>query len=753
MKFSLIATTSVVALLPAGIAQAQATTGSSSATLQAEAAVPATGQATAQMEQVQPTGNTRVAAQDANAQPIGDIVVTAQKRSERLSRTPLAVTAISQASLDQQGVGSVGDLNGTAPNVQISQSSGEPTTAFTIRGISSNNLTGLGNPAIAFHVDGVYVSRPVGLDQLLYDLDRVEVLRGPQGTLYGRSATAGSINVVTARPEFDQFSGKADLAYGNYNQVTARALVNVPITSTLAIRASGIYERNDGYEGTAGTFGRYEKANDWSARVAALWKPSDRFSWYLTLDHYANHGVPSYGTVINPSSPIDVRDRPVGGNSSLDIIQTNVRSRAEFKATDHLSLTYLAGYSYLKDIVVSYGDTTAPVFGDNNSLNHLQDHTQSHEVDLNVDYGSAFHALIGAFYFRENQSPYFFYFNLPAGGLSVRYSSPSVIQESKAIFGQGTVGLARGLNLTGGVRYTKDSAEAKSFFTYFCGLNTPYASTLACPGVDNSRSGHWSAVTWRTALDYQITPTLFSYASVSTGYKPGGFGDNGTPQFDPEHVTNYEAGLKTQAFRNRLSLNLAVFYMNYTNLQVSTPGTTTAGTPALITANAAGAHLYGFELEYGLKLTNHDRISGFVAGLHAKYTDFPAGPDPISGGTAPVSLAGNYLTRSPKLSGQVRYEHVIDLANGATITPSVDFYVQSKMYLREYNAPVDLQRSYTKTGINIGYVSANKSLRIDLFANNLENRNVKETATIFNSIYSTTYQAPRTFGGRVGFSF
>ena len=281
---------------------------------------------------------------------LDEIVVTALKRSEPLSKAPLAVTALSQEQLTAAGVVGLQDLTSAAPSVEMKSVAVDDSIEITIRGITNNDFNPGGSPAVATYVDGIYLARTQGLNGDLFDVDRVEVLRGPQGTLYGRNSTGGNVNVVTADPK-DTFGASVDVSYGSYNDTQTRAIVNLPITDDLAIRGSFTTHRSDGYFETQGTTNtNYAAADNYGGRVTALWTPSSDFKWRLAADYSVVGGTPDleFATASNgrPLDGLPVYDRPVSSEPEPSNYVRNfmVRSRMEWQLGSHFSVDYLAGY-------------------------------------------------------------------------------------------------------------------------------------------------------------------------------------------------------------------------------------------------------------------------------------------------------------------------------------------------------------------------------------------------------------------------
>jgi len=281
-------------------------------------------------------------AQAQTDEPLEQIVVTASKRKETVLKAPVAVSLVSPERLQSAGALGIKDLNTIAPNTQIRTAGVFGATKISMRGISNADIFEMASPTVATYIDGVYVARTEGMNGLLQDLDRIEVLRGPQGTLYGRNSTGGNLNILTASPE-QEFDAAADLALGNYSDVQARAMVNVPITDTLAVRGAFTFHRNDGYYNTRNTTARnYGAPEEQAGRVTFLWTPIENFSWRLAVENYRNNGTPDMdiptGPNGKPSDGFPVFSRPVSNEQEafFDIDNLMVRSRMDWQVSDDI---------------------------------------------------------------------------------------------------------------------------------------------------------------------------------------------------------------------------------------------------------------------------------------------------------------------------------------------------------------------------------------------------------------------------------
>jgi iron complex outermembrane receptor protein len=708
-------------------------------------------------------------AQDTAQVQLDEVVVTAQRRSENLQKTPLTVSAVTGEKLESQGIKSVVDLGSQVPALQITSSGGGAAQIF-LRGIGSTNTTEVGDPAVAYHIDGIYIARSTSVGSLFYDVDRVEVLRGPQGTLYGRNATAGAINVITKKPKLGDYEGYGSVDVGNYGALTTSGAVNIPVGDTLAVRAAFQQSRHDGYvtalnkgPGTGGN-DRYDQ-DDKSARVQALWKPSDVFSVRLTADYLhqggAGGGDQTYGTA-------RVTGDPWTCNCSVNLYRNNRFFSTGGEANWDLgfaTLTYLMGYNFSRlDRNGENASTGAP------SYFKGKDHTWSHELRLGGETGDL-KWVVGLYRFTEDNNVDFRVFLATNSYLS--FIQPEVTAESWAAFGQGTYAVTDRLRLTAGLRYTEDQ-KARNGGTFLTNAAGAITSTV----VLNVADAKWDATNWKLGADFDLTPDSMLYANIATGYKAGGYFDGvGQNTYEPEKITSYEAGVKNRFLDNRLQLNASAFLYDYKDFQVSAVGVI-AGQNATVTLNADKARVYGLELESNLVLTEHDRIDATLGWIHAEYTDFvlPLG-DAFANNNANAAVAGCYtanfaaaaprstdfsgcrMARTPAWTVNLGYQHVWDLSFGGTLTGRVQTHYESGKNLEYHGFVQNRQDGFTKSDVSLTYASADDRWTLQGYVRNIENEDVR-TASSPNSTTGLAtngnadfYAPPRTYGVRLGVTF
>jgi iron complex outermembrane recepter protein len=691
-------------------------------------------------------------------QPSGqleEIIVTAQKKEETLSKAPLAISAVSQDQLQAAGAVSVQDLPSVVPNVQVSTYPLLNQIQISIRGIASKDISDWGDPAVATYVDGIYFPTTKGLGGALYDLARVEVLRGPQGTLYGRNATAGSINIITADPE-QNWDAATDISIGNYGDIQSHAMVNIPVGDTLAVRGAVFYHRNDGYLDTLGTTARnYEAADERAGRLTALWHPTEAFRWRVAVDNYISDGTQGIAidTAPNgqPADGLPILSRPVRSTPEPydHINNVSARSRMDWQANGSLSISYIAGYQRSKyNYATLYQAQTDP-FGASIG-NYWRNENSFQELDLNLN-SKRLTNIFGITYAHSQtaeliQNPlYTIQLNIVP---QVRTHG-----ESWGVFDQASYRVTERFRLIGGARYSndhkgylEDDLACPVDFTFTGSYNFP----SQCGHSRYADVGKWSRINWKAGIEYDLTDMVLSYLSATTGYKAGGFNNVPDPTlatYKPEDVINYEFGIKSRLFADRASINMAFFYQRYTNIQV------TEQTVFPVTTNAAAARIYGLEFEGSWRMTEQDRVDVFATGLRATYTDYT---NAVNGQTGAVvaSLSSNHLPNAPDGSARIQYAHEFRLPHDdGHLTPSAAIYWQSPSYLREFDLPVDRVPSYTKTILRLTYQDSADHWQVEAFVNNVENKLVRIGYQTVLGFYDSYYGDPRTYGIRASYRY
>lgn len=669
---------------------------------------------------------------------IQEVIVTAQKRTESASRTPLALTAITAKDLDERGVTGAADLTNVVPNVQIGTADGGNTNIY-IRGIGSNNTTEGGDPAAAFHLDGVYLGRPDEARVAFFDIDRVEVLRGPQGTLYGRNATAGAVNVITGKPE-DTLAGKLSFEFGDYDLRRMDGMINVPVNDMLALRVAVMGEHHENYIHTASPNNNQDTTG---ARLHALFKYSKDGNILVTLDQSKINGPDNAGVVL----PLQGEHGDAG---RTDLSTLNAAGNANYygarlewnQSLGFATLTYLGAHRH-RDVASSSSELGQ--FGNSFSFTNGNAEQTSHELRLSSNETGPWKWVAGAYAYDESQDDYASFSN---GVLTS--TVPNYESRSRALFGQATYALAPSLRITAGLRTTRDTKSTfgeVSTFTLFG--PTQYATT------DTERS--WRHTDGKLGIDYDLSPGSMLYANVATGYKAGGFntasaaGNSPVSPYNPEKLTSVEGGLKTKVFGNTGQLNIALFHYGYKDLQVNTIVSVGGGAGLVLVNNAATATVNGLEGDLKVRVSPAGTVDASFAYTDAKYDEFKNcvyEPD-----NSLHDCSGNALRNAPKLTLALGYEHRIPLADG-NLTLRADTRFSSKYFNDDTNSDLFRQGSYTRSGISARYDTADYKYYVSAYVRNLEDRNVMASRYPAVVGESRGYIAPpRTVGMTLGTQF
>ncbi|MEA1648977.1 TonB-dependent receptor [Nitrospirillum sp. BR 11164] len=703
-----------------------------------------------------------------------DIVVTATKRATDVQKTPIAMDVVTGDALANQGVNSVDALNNAAPDVNFA-GGGLNTTVITIRGISSQDVTELGDPAVSLNFDGEYLTRPLGLNGVLFDISRVEVLRGPQGTLYGRNATAGAVNIITNRPS-DKYEASASLDVGNYGSIITQGMVNVPVSDTLALRASFMTDDRDGYR-DHGENGKSDDAQMRAARLRALYTPTDRFSALITGEYMRAGGVGNQPSgFLLPSTPATLGKvpstyQPDLGNTAnwpLDmkgffhLDQSDLRWELNYDF-DWARLTYVGGYRRVTSHQLNDISGTATQVVDYDSRSDYT--TQGHEFRLSSVAGSPFNWQTGVYYSNEDQltdSGLFTpatVFNGTRDVYTVKFNYPNVNSTSTALFAQVSEPLTDSLTFTQGVRWTHDeksrigTQNTLNFGQYF-GTG---GHIIAYTPLDVGGQGSWYRTNWHVGLDWQVTPDSMVYVKASSGYKSGGFTTVNT--YGPEDLRAYEIGTKNRFWNNRLEVNGDLFHYDYTGQQVATfvPTNDGSGLSVLSTQNAGASTMDGVEGEVTVKATSDDKLHFSANYLFAEFTKFTGAQAVIVSstsdpGSVAVNLKGNTPPQSPKWTLGLSWEHTFSFSWGDIVTTAQGRYLSS-YYLTPYNLPADRQAGYHQTDLNVAYYAPNGHWDLMAYVRNLEDNRVitysSFTSQGGSNVYSFTFAPPLTYGARL----
>ena len=704
------------------------------------------------------------AATDANSvNQVSDVVVTVFKRSESLLKVPAVVNVVSGNDLRSAGVSNVVDLQNVVPGVSIG--TGGFGVNVAIRGVTSTDETSKGELGIAFNIDGAYIGRGQEEGVAFFDLDRVEVLKGPQGTLYGRSSTGGAINVISKRPELDTFDGYEKLEFGNYNTRRGEGAINIPLGDTLAVRVAGDFNRRDGYlkptdasfayKGTQYSLpGSGQPAkndqDDTTGRVSVLYKPNADLTATVIVTDGTLGGVGQSAAV---SDNLDA-----GGNKQFTIwgnprpawvddnfINVNEQLNWKFGAAQ---LDLLGNEQRFRANTQNTNNNLPTDGANGNPLTVGNDHYEGHfkttqfEARVsNIETGFLDY-VVGANYYQEHIHESDHGFNAPLnpdgsiGGVSTWTTGIDALNTTQhtsyGVFGQATAHLNSALSLIAGVRYTRDHTNRVGTFA----VGPPAGACTGdypgdCVGGPNNGNEVDSKVTWKVGLNYQMDPANLFYASVATGFKPGGFNDfdpktNSTAPYRPEDLTAYEVGYKGRPL-DKLTFTSSLYYYDYSADQIN--GLVLFPLPGggccdgVLYTQVVPAKIYGWESEARYALTHDTTLTAALALEHSSFTTLNIIAPAFLGGAPNANFHNYSIPNTPNTVLNLGANHNIALAKEAQLRLHAGTKISSGYDLDDFANGVRFRApSFTRSSATITYATPGDRLTVQLFIENIENK-------------------------------
>ena len=694
------------------------------------------------------------------------IIITASRRSESIREVPTAVSAFDGAKLRDQQIVSLNDLSALTPNVQIST---YLTNAdINIRGVGNGNFVNAGgDPGVAVHANGVYLGQAALALSTFLDVERVEVLRGPQGTLFGRNATGGAVNIIPNAPT-TEFSYGADVSAGvDPTLVRSSGYFSGPLDGAARLlgRVSIEQNYNSGYTRNRAPNGpsRLDGNDDFAVRGQLEWRATDDLNIRALAEYQQNKdagpaayllGTPDAGALVfpDPLNPIVLpADFPTGNPRTRtayasvgrrDMHATRVDLTTDWSLGGG-NLKFLASYNENRNFIAQDGDGTAIPFTASFFTN------KAHQVYLEAIYTSdasqPFTYVIGANFFDENLQQRVL---IPTSGyttiLPVYTAGGTVDTRSYGIFAHLDYRLLPSTKIFGGLRYSHDRKRATEFFN----LRPVFAPGLPTNNADRRA---WSNVSYEAGISHDFSRLVTGYAKYATGYKSGGYSISSfNPPFDPETNSNIELGLKGSVLDGAVRANIAAFHMKYKDLQV----TQVQGLISAVT-NAARATIDGVEVETVLRPVSYLRIEANGALLKAKFDRFTTldSARPVLG---PLDLTGNTLSNAPRWSGSIGAYGIIP-AGGGTINPGVRFDWRGRIFFNEFNIPISSQNAVGKLNLFLDYRTADSRWTAGVFALNVTDRaskaNVVVVSALLGSLAVGQYQPGRQVGVKLGYHF
>lgn len=727
-------------------------------------------------------------------QGLEEVVVTAQRRSTNLQSTPIALTAVTADKLDARGAEDLTNLAGIAPNVQFEGSAplsgGSFNATVFIRGVGQNDFSIFSDPGVGIYMDGIYLGRTSGSILDLADVERVEVLRGPQGTLFGKNAIGGAVNVISKRPG-DEFEADISVTGGSFDRIDAIASVSGPISDKLGARLTlGTFNR-DGYVdrvlvgdtlgGKESLSGKalfvFDASDSLSIELGADFTRTRQESAALTLLNLNETGTPFLDLTnafvapglgftapdgANTLNPSYVPDDPFitygTGPNQNDLDQFGVNLTANWTASDFISLKSITSYREIDAVFGRDGDGSPFTFRE--TLDDLEQWQFSQEFQVNgTAMDSRLNYTFGLYYFTEKASDLARIslasglYDATAGILpdATRLAVDLVFDQfvdietdSYAAFGELTYDITDRLTAVLGLRYTDEKKimeayefriASQTFLVDPADLETLYGQYP----LEES----WTDTSPRFGLNFQATEDTFLYATVSKGFKSGSFNGRATASaaeiapFDPEIVWNYEAGIKTEFFDRRLIVNSALFWMDYTDIQV-----TVNRTPSNFVENAAAASIKGAELEFTALPAQGWLIEGALGLLDADYTTIGDANLPITEDSA--------LIRAPKTTANLGVSYSFAAGSDGEVTIRGDWRYTSAQSYDAANTALITEDGYSLLNGRITYEDIEDNWSLSLFVNNITDElyliSGNASSAAFANITEGTYGRPREWG-------
>ncbi len=709
-----------------------------------------------------------VAGQPVLAQELEDIVVTAQRREQSLQDVSIAVSAFSQDRLREIGANNIERIDLLTPGLEWGQFG--LGTKVSIRGQGVANFEANTDGPVGFFVDGIYLGRGQQVWSVLSDIERVEVLRGPQGTLFGRNTTGGSINVVSAKPQ-KEFDFSANLRAGDFDRIEVSGMVNIPLSDTFSTRFVLFHEEHDGF-----IENQFNPANDYLdddityARGALRFDNDDNVLidvafdyWDQSMNGAAFSGIkffdqdePTVNTWASALLGLTGAARLPADTTADWKFNADTQSRHDVESysvvgTVQIDINWailksITGYSDYEQFAGGDSDFSTEPLADLTLDTKAQVFSQEFQLQSRGD-NERLDWIVGLYYLDEEIDE-LFRFDFLLGGFDFATRDGTATAESIAVFGQVEYGLTEQLRLVLGGRWTEDDKSYKS---------TDVARMDTRGNVDDSQK--FDEFTWRVGLDYSVTDQVLLFGNISTGFKSGGFNRYEPPVggnisydlvFQPETLTNYEAGLKADWLENTLRTNVAVFYNEIDDLQAYAFDDSL---PSSVTTNAGEASTFGIEFE-GTWLPV-EALSLFlgVAYLDAEYDEYGT----FNNGSQTIDASGNKRELSPewKLSFSGRYD--IPIGEFGTLSPYVQSTYKDDYFVTAANEPnfgLDRQSSYTQTDVKLFWTSPQAHWVGEIFVQNIEDEFVKTGGFLATNGYWITYgPEPRTYGVRLSYRY
>ncbi len=702
-----------------------------------------------------------------DTQRLDEVVVTARRREESLQEVPVAISAFSAEDLTDMQADNIDSLQGAVPNMNIVQGRGSSSSVNVfIRGIGQPDALQTFDPGVGMYVDDVYYSRIQGALFKLYDIDHVEVLRGPQGTLYGKNSTGGAIKIVTREPG-DETTGSVEVSAGNFGLLEAKAYVAAPLNDTWGISAALVGTDNDGYVKDPATGKRYNSSDTEAVRLKLVGTPSDTFKAVFSVD-YTHQDNPL--TLGHPEAPLIRTDLALGAV----VLRPADDGRYDFRSRTSLdpdqgqklihkgasaALTWTPSEAWTIKSITAWRDLVSKAYIDIDASEYVLgdvyvgvDQDQfSQELQAQYDNGGNLHATYGLYFMREHvpseqlawADDFFGFAGAPITFL--RTIDDDLTTRSTAAYGQVNWEFAPSWTLGAGLRYTRETKDyERTTSTYWGPVLAALNGTVA---FDAKKT--WNAVTPSLSLQKQFSDQLMGYVSANRGFKSGGFNGRANaaaeaarPEFDPEFVWTYEMGLKMSSADGRLLGGITAFHSNYDDFQARVSGEEAGSFPVL---NAAKLKIDGVEFEGTAMVGDGTRLSAQVGWMNARYDRFD---DPRVLTTPALAGLHDHVPFSPRWTARIAASHIFQLGDSGSLTLGGDLSYRDESWLSVDNRDVLRQDAFSLVGLFGVWDSPDYRWQIRTGVRNLTDKLYKTDAQEFSSvgnIQTAYYGMPRNY--------
>ena len=717
------------------------------------------------------TGSHDTAAATADSGGLTEVVVTAERHEETVQKAPLTIQVVGSEATRQAGLSSVSDLSTLTTGVQVG--TGGSSTQIFIRGVGDFSFNPVSNPGVAFNVDGVYVGRPDGLGGNLYDIARIEVLKGPQGTLYGRNANGGSINVLTNEPQLGVQGGDLNVEAGDYGLIHTDGAVNLPVSDTAALRAAFNVVHHNGYL-SDGTDDDVQQ----SGRLRFKWVPSDTIDLLLNAD-FSHIGGDNGGYTYLPmrqganpwegvASPAAIAYRgsmqPLGPLLDSDVPDTGLNNDL-WSVSGQLS--WNLGFATLT-VLPAYRDSD--IHSDSYpGFSYIQPN-HDHQTTLETRLGNSSDHLTwvaGIYYFHD-------YSNGEIDILESEIVQNTTITykpttDAYAGFGQATIEVADRLRLIAGLRYTYEHRTLDG--EYIDNRAEPYGPGVGTVLETFPGSANFDGVTYKAGLEYDLAANSLVYFTSSTGFKSGGLNETVSPEsvYQPEKLRALEFGSRNRFLDNHLQVNFGLYQWKYDDLQDDRVTFDPLGIINLLHSNVGDATIKGGTLDITVRPWASDTFSSSLEYADSYYNRFTVrvptavffpgsiGCPTQDVGTYSVSNCSGYqVARVPKFTGTASYEHDFRAPYDATVALSARAKFATHSWLSTDFIPAEQGTGYTTVDLNLTYRPSSERYSIGLFARNVGNRAYYTGGfeqPFIPGLFAANIAPPRTYGvqGRINF--